>query len=129
MTLRIDDPDVLNAMLRAIVEAKFHPQPEDTLLWGSPLVAKAVLEVFNAAVTADEKRGRPDIADESRKWQRSLMANAILPVVRKRLREDAKKEFWRKYSASQKQSYVLQCISPFLLDPANLAQLVNEAEV
>jgi hypothetical protein len=129
MTLRIDDPDVLSAMLRVIVEAKFHPQPKDTLLWGSPLVSKAALAIFNASVAADESRGRQDVAAASRKWQRSLMDNAILPTVRKRLREDATKEFWKKYSTQEKHAYVLQCISPFLLDPASVAQLANEAEV
>jgi hypothetical protein len=87
------------------------------------------MRVFEAAVAADERLGQHNNAEASRSWQRSLMSNAVLPVVRSRLRQDAKQEFWRKFSAQEKHAYVAGCISPFVVDADVLAQLANEAEV
>jgi hypothetical protein len=126
--LELDDHAQVHALLRAIVEAKFHPQPQDPLIWGSPLVAAVAMRVFEATVQSDERLGKHQNAQASREWQRSLMSNALLPVVRSRLRQDAKEEFWRKLSPSERQGYVAQCITPFTADANVLAQLVNEAE-
>ena len=126
--LTVEDHGQLHALLRTIIEAKFHPQPQDPLIWRSPLVAAVALRVFEASVSAYEQLGQHNNAASSRKWQRSLLSSAMLPVVKSRLREDAAKDFWRNYSVQDKYAYVAQCISPFVVDEDVLAQLAHEAE-
>ena len=125
----VSEPLELLALWRLVAEAKFHPDPEDRDLWGSPYVNALSTRLANAMLVSCEARGDLDQVARHRKWVSSLPDNVVLPVVKAHLKNDAKTDWWRDQTQEQKFAYVRGCVSPFEPDRDYLAQLIHEAEV
>ncbi len=111
----------LNALHRALVEAKFNHGPQDQLVSGSPLVAKIanrVVEALEAA--ANEERPDSPLRDS---WRWLENRPDILAVVRERLAE-AEQAF--SLSRQQKRELLEALIAPFLASDETLDSLADD---
>jgi hypothetical protein len=84
--LEIRDVSILNALNRALLEAKFHLEPNDALVAGSPLVA----DLANQVADALERLAATELRNPRRDpgaWRDPAAHPEKLLAVRARLRE------------------------------------------
>ncbi len=66
--IQIDDYFELLALHKVILEAKFHPDPLNLDIAGSPFVARLAEKTLVALVDAEAKRGKPEKAASWHEW-------------------------------------------------------------
>lgn len=124
----VSDEYELLALWRLVAEAKFHPDPEDTDLWGSPFVHSLSKRIDDAllecAKLKDVEHARRHLS-----WRASLESNVVLPVVKKKLKDDAASAQWGSWRMDEKIAYLRGCIAPFEVSSALAEQLIREAEI
>jgi hypothetical protein len=102
-----------NALVRAIVEAKFRPPPhEDVEVLTSPMVARVVSEL---AVAAELEAEAAHGAKARQDWQRWMTISSDRPewAVALLNAEEALSSAWRGWSASQRSDAVVLLFAPF----------------
>ena len=124
----VDDPVELLVLLRMICESKFHANPNDSEIWGSPHAHSLARRVSDALLEADRAHGNPQLCESHRQWLATLPNNTVLPVVKQRLRQDARSSWWPKRTHDWKLEYVQGCVAPFEATPEFLEGLLREAE-
>lgn len=124
----VEDESELLALWRLVAEAKFAAVPDDQDLWGSPLVNALSKKLGEALREAAARSGRPGDLSRHESWVGSLRTNVVLPVVKRRLKEDARSAWWGELSTGAKAEYVRDCVSPFLPDRELVEELMLEAE-
>lgn len=117
----------LLALVRAIAEAKFHPQIRDEALQGSPVLARVAKRVLEAHVEA-EVRDNPAIgsADEFEAWWLPENQPEWVDAVRERIR---KTPSWPTFDDAMKRRWVSDLLSPMFIDDAYVESLVEEADL
>ncbi|WP_431095422.1 hypothetical protein [Polaromonas aquatica] len=124
----VDDEMELLALWRLVAEARFAEDPDDTDLWGSRYVNELSKRIGAAMREAARRSSRPGEIEKHERWVLSLRENIALPVVKRRLREDARSAWWAEWSQEEKQTYVRDCVSPFRPDSELVEELIYEAE-
>jgi len=117
----------LFALWRLVAEAKFHSDPEDSDLWGSPFVNALSRKIPEAMLLSYLDAGQTEKAKRHREWLQSLPNNVVLPSVKAKLKRDALRPDWPK-SYEAKAKYVKECISPFLVNDDFIRELIEHAE-
>lgn len=123
----VSDEYELLALWRLVAEAKFHPDPDDTDLWGSPYVHSLSKRIDDAILKCAKLKG----VEQTRKhvsWRASLESNVVLPAVKKKLRGDAVSAQWKSWTMDERISYVRACVAPFEVSSDFAQQLIREAE-
>jgi AMMECR1 domain-containing protein len=123
----VSDEYELLALWRLVAEAKFHPTPEDTDIWGSPFVNALSKRVDEAIF---ERAKRQGLEQERRHlaWRASLERNIFFPAIQQKLRNDASGSLWKTWTSDQKEAHVRGCIAPFEASSALVEKLIHEAE-
>jgi hypothetical protein len=122
----VDDPYEVNALLVALTEAKFHPDPERREVAGSPFVARLCERAVEAYVAA-QAAGRLDgNADQTRAFYDGRPPELILTVVRRRLAEVIHQPVWSKWSPGERAEYVRLLLSPFGAPADLVAELISD---
>jgi hypothetical protein len=124
----ISDASELPALLRMVVEAKFHAEPNDKDLWSSRYVHALAQRISDAVLLQYQAEGNMQLARSHMKWVQSLPDNDVLPAVKAKLRNDAGAQWWLRMSHDQKLAYVKGCVSPFQPQAEFLEGLICEAE-
>lgn len=124
----VSDPIELLALWRLVAEAKFHENPEDTDLWGSPYVRALSQRISDALLQSYQDSGNESRVRSHQEWIASLPSNVVLPVVRSRLRSDATQPWWGAMTEEQKIEYVRGCVVPFLTTEEFTKKLISEVE-
>lgn len=124
----VDDEMELLALWRLVAEAKFAESPDDRDLWGSPFVNALSKRLGEGLREAEVRRGAPGGVERHDKWVRSLRENVVLPVIKRRLKEEVQTDRWRKLGPHQKSQFVRECVSPFVADDELVEELIREAE-
>lgn len=126
MSFTVTDGAELHALLKTLLAAKFHPDPEVAEVPGSPPVARLCERAVEAVTAWDECHGRVDQAERTRAWFRDARGNtSVLSVVRKRITECARHSVWREWSTEQKAEYVQILLSPYSANEALVQELVE----
>jgi hypothetical protein len=123
----VSDEYELFALWRLVAEAKFHPEPEDRDLWGSPYVRSLSQRICDALLECAKLKGDEN-AQRHLSWRASLESNEVLPVVKKHLRKDAASAQWKRWTLDEKIAYLRGCVVPFEVSSALAEQLIREAE-
>ena len=123
----VSDEYELLALWRLVAEAKFHPEPEDTDIWGSPYVRTLSQRIDDALLGCAKLKGE-DQAQRHLSWRASLESNVVLPVVKKNLKNDAAGAQWKTWTMDEKIAYIRGCVAPFEVPSALAEQLIREAE-
>ncbi|HZF51370.1 MAG TPA: hypothetical protein VE093_22085 [Polyangiaceae bacterium] len=117
----------LLALLRAIVEAKFHKDPDDFDVPGSAILARIAVRIRDEAL-AEEVRREGSVAEarwrewinlgpERREWQEAKDYAAV-----------AWKDAWAKWSADERRVAAKHLLSPFELGEASLLRFLGDVE-
>jgi hypothetical protein len=123
----VSDEHELLALWRLVAEAKFHPEPEDTDLWGSPYVRSLSQRIDDALLECAKIKG-DEKAQRHLSWRASLETNVVLPVVKKNLKNDAASAQWKTWTMDEKVAHLRGCVAPFEVSFALAEQLIREAE-
>src|SRR5579884_4222449 len=107
----VSDPYEVNALLTALLEAKFHPRPEHPELAGSPLVARLCERAVEAFAAAQAAGRLPDRPERTRAFYRARPPESILAVIRQRLGEVAGAPVWDGWSPTERAEYVRLLLS------------------
>ena len=115
--LELDAYGVLN-LHKALLEAKFHPAPENELVAGSPLVAEIYIQVREYLVDMDG-------SGQWREWFQ--LKNR--PDYRERAVCRMKKcRRWRKASPDEKADIAQAYLAPFLYEEGELCAVIAEVD-
>lgn len=125
--LVISDENELLALWRLVAEAKFHPDPEDTDLWGSPFVHSLSKRIDDARLGCAKLKGVEHV-QRHLSWRASLEWNVVLPMVKKKLKDDAASAQWKIWTIDEKIAYLRGCVAPFEVPTALAEQLIRETD-
>lgn len=113
----VSDRKELLALHRALMEARFHPDPEQPELAGSPFIAAMSHRVVDAL--ASEDRPKWDA------WRKAESHRHRFPVVLSRI---AEANAWPGWTDTQKHDFVELLLAPFRAEPTTVAELVEEGD-
>jgi hypothetical protein len=123
----VSDEYELLALWRLVAEAKFHPDPYDTDLWGSPYVHSLSKRIDDALLECAQIKGMEQ-TQRHLSWRASLESNVVLPVVKKKLKGDAVSVEWKSWTMDERITYVRACVAPFEVSSDLAQRLIREAE-
>lgn len=123
----VSDEYELLALWRLVAEAKFHSDPEDTDLRGSPFVHSLSKRIDDALFECAKLRGL-EAAQRHLSWRDSLESNIVLSAVKKNLKIDAAAVQWKTRTMDEKIAYLRGWVAPFEISSALAEQLIREAE-
>lgn len=115
--LKLDYYGLLN-LHKALLEAKFHTEPDNDLIAGSPLIASIYSQVRDLLIGSDQGaqwsawfqlKNRPD-----RRGQAIVLMKSC--------------ERWRKADADKKREIARAYLAPFLFDEEELTYVIAEAD-
>lgn len=117
----------LLALLRAIVEAKFHKDPADLDVPGSTVLASVASRVRDAVI-AEEVRREGAVAEA--RWQQWIRLDATRPEW------DGAKTYavgewgrpWARWSEEERRQAAVALLSPFAPEEAALQQFLAEVD-
>lgn len=112
----------LLAIHRALMEAKFHPSPENRDVAGSPYVADLAHEVLDAIIAAEHEAGNATRAEQWRAWRRAAATKWVLERVRSLAVEDPQ---WSRLTHDERVDLVRRMASPFVADEADILAIVD----
>jgi hypothetical protein len=121
----IDDEKELYSLWIALLEAKFHPEPEMPEVQGSSFVARLIEKVINSLIAYEESQYNAGNAERYREHlKRGERIVNVLPVVRKHI-QSVRDEMWQNWTKEQKESFVKDLLSPFEISETLFRELIN----
>ncbi|HET7229380.1 MAG TPA: hypothetical protein VFJ16_05225 [Longimicrobium sp.] len=121
MTLTLTDRMELYALHRALMEAKFHADPDATEVQGSPYVATVSHRVLDALIVAEEAERNQRAADGWRDWRRGEQHDWLRRFVLTRLAQ------YPRLTPEQRIDYVRALTGPLIVDEAWVAAVIADA--
>ena len=112
--IEIDSTADLTALLRTILEAKFHDAPNDDDVPGSSILAAVANRICDALTTAEIQKTGPDAQRRWLEWRALTPARREWKVaISYATRTWAKK--WSRWSERQKEDAARDLVAPLLL--------------
>lgn len=126
--LIIEDPNLINALLKALCVVKFDVPVEDeaAIVAGSPLVAQVCNLTYEALIAAEHKRGRHDsarILEEGRTCQNTLALSQVYHHIK------FVQQHWEKWTHEQKAEHVRTILSPFVATQEIIDSVISTADI
>lgn len=118
------DADELNALFRALLEAKFRPEIPDTDLPGSCLVVAMIERVFEAQRNVAQASGNSTMLANLDTWQKAEQNPLYVAAARERLKE-CPTNVWLRWSREERLFFVRQILSPLRAEQPLLEELVS----
>lgn len=122
------DSDELNALFKALIEAKFRPHIPNRDLSGSRFVVAMIERVFEAQRNIAVASGNPTMLSNLDTWQRAEENPSLVATVRERIKE-CPKYVWLRWSRDERIHFVQQLLSPLCAEQPLLEELLNEMPV
>ena len=124
----VDDPYELNALVRALLAAKFHA-PEDGLeLPGSPLLARLCERAVDALAAAQEAGRLPGFGGHTRPAGAAPPSEPIVASARRHVSAVAARGGnWAGWSADERAAYVRLVLRPYVADAALVSELATSS--
>ena len=126
LSLQISDYYELLALHRALMEAKFTPEPWDPIVPGSPYIAKIANQVVDM-LTEIEDRQKPESNEEHnwRAWRKIDPTRREWQISLERARKLTK---WTQWSFEHKKDMVTIFLSPFTVGENLIITFIEQAE-
>lgn len=118
------DSDELNALVRALLQAKFRPCVPDTDLSASRLVVAMVERALEAQKGVALASGNTTMIANFETWQRAEENPLYVSSARERLKE-CPANVWLRWSNEERLHYVRQVLSPLQAEQALLEERLN----
>ena len=120
MKIEIEGFSHINALYRALIEAKFNDNPTDAAVPGSALVADLVNQVADAL----EQHARTNpvaFGSELSEWRDPSNHSEKIEFVRRRITECSP---WSDWTAEEKRDYIRVLLSPLRAEPSFCQELL-----
>ena len=121
----VSDPMELLALHRALMEAKFHPNPEHREIQGSPFVARIAERVVDALIQYEISERNKTAGDSWISWRDATKHDLCLNVVRQRLAETSR-IIWDNMTSDARRAYVRDLLSPLIAGDDLIGNLIDE---
>lgn len=121
MTLTLTDRMELYALHRALMEAKFHAEPDASEVQASPYVASVAHRVLDALIQAEEDEANARAAAGWRDWRRGEQHDWLRRFVLARLAEHPQ------LTPAQRDEYVRTLAAPLTVGDAWVAEVIEAA--
>lgn len=123
--LEISDQYELLALHRAIMEAKFHDDPDSVDVPGSPLLARVSEQVVGAPIESERAHGRKAEALRWERWRTEPRVGRFWGVaVSHGVRDDR----WASSSTTQRAAIARALLAPFRVDDSVIEQFIAEVQ-
>lgn len=120
-----DYDDLLN-LHKALMEAKFHDNPDNEYVAGSPIIAKIMNEIVDILTDIDPYAKKED-------WERwRKVENHICyenGIYSKTLVKVSKDKLWEKYNNEEKIVATKNYFSPFIVTDKEIDEFINAVEI
>ena len=117
LNLKLDYYGALN-LHKALLEAKFHAEPDNELVSGSPLVADVYIQVRDFLMESEK-------GEDWRSWFQLKNRPHYRKRAIMRMKAD---DHWAKRTFEEKKQVAGNYLAPFLYGEEELAAVVSEAE-
>jgi hypothetical protein len=111
---------------RGLLEAKFSPNPRDTALRGSAILAELSSSIVDTIRERYTREGDAARARQWSEWSRWAKRTAERELVLDHLRG---LEAWRRMSNEVRSSYIRALIAPFEATDDEVAELIHAADM
>lgn len=118
--LTVSNPMELLALHKAIMEAKFHENPENQDVLGSPLLAAIADQVMDAIINAEDAVGNSSKASSWRTFRR-LSSNTW--IAERVYRQVVRNPNWRAFDDVSRTRYLICALAPFQATSSELDNL------
>ena len=122
----VTDEAELRVLLKALIEAKFHPAPECREIQGSPYVASLCERVVEAIAGCEESKGKFGNAERTRAWYREGRNESVLRAVRRQIAEHANTKLWLEWPTEKRADFVRVLLSPYVADDGLVNELIED---
>lgn len=116
----------LLVLQRGLLEAKFSPNPRDTALQGSPILAELSSFIVQAIRERFAREGDETRVRQWTEWSRWDKRIIEQEVVREHLR---RLEAWQRMSADSQKAYIRALIAPFEATDDEVTELIHAADL
>jgi hypothetical protein len=118
------DSNELNALFRALLEAKFRPAIPDTDLPGSPYVVALIERVLEAQKKVAAASGNQAMLSNLETWQKAEENPLYVAAAKERIKE-CPQNVWLRWSKEERLRFVQQILSPLRAEQPLLEELLN----
>lgn len=115
--LTLDYYELLN-LHKTLLEAKFHTNPENELVAGSPLVAKVYIQVRDLLIESEKGSQWKNWFQLSNRPERKKQAVLMM-------RKDKR---WRRATIDEKSRIASNYLAPFIFDDETLKNIIAEVD-
>ncbi|WP_437968478.1 hypothetical protein WMF04_03935 [Sorangium sp. So ce260] len=113
------------ALLRVIVEAKFHSNPDDRDVPGSSVLAALAVRIRESVVAEEIRREGAVAAERWSEWSRLGPSRPEWAAARD-FAASSWREIWGEWSEAQKRDAATVLLSPFEVDRDDLSMFLDE---
>lgn len=122
---RVSDYYELLALHRTVMEAKFHPDPDNRYVAGSPFVARMSERIVAGLIELERRRGRGERAEQWAEWRSRPQAGRCWEVA---VKHAMAHPGWVGWSPSEKLEFAVDVLAPFAVEAPELAAFVGEVD-
>jgi hypothetical protein len=124
----VDDPNEMNALLRALFAAKFHAPEDGPELAGSPILARLCERAMAGFVAAQEAGLLPGSPEQTRaSWSQPPGAEVVASVRRHLSAVGRGRGNWGRWSPDERAGYVRLAFRPYVADERLVRELAGGA--
>src|SRR5512133_3700048 len=109
MVFEVSEYYELLALHRAIMEAKFHPDPQNLDVPASPLLAAVCNRLLDSLVAAEQERGRPEKGEEWQRWRTRPRQGRFWQVA---VQHASAVRDWSRWSSDEKRKFTADALAP-----------------
>ncbi len=120
-----DYDDLLN-LHKALMEAKFHDNPDNEYVAGSPIIAKIMNEIVDILTDIDPHANKEDWEGWRKLENHICYENGIYS---KTLVKVSKDKLWEKYNNEEKIVATKNYFSPFIITDKEIDEFINAVEI
>lgn len=124
-SFQTDDYFELLALHRAIIEAKFHLDPEDRDVPGSPILARISERIVEAIGLMEDRMGKYGGSKGWESWRRNPGTRFWNVAVE----YAANFSDWHKLNLEQKRKLVTNLMAPFIADDNQISAFLSEVDI
>lgn len=115
------------ALLRIILEAKFHDDPDDTDIGGSGILSRIVDQLLDCIVARDIEQLVDEAAERWQRWRTLTPERREWQVACEYVMSKCRRE-WRSWALTMRMHMMQTVLCPFAINEAMLLQLVNDVD-
>lgn len=121
----ISDYYELLALHKALIEAKFHTEPENLLISGSPYIADICNKVVQALIEIETQKD----ASKQNRWMEWLNIKNQKTFWNRAIKYAQEFNLWDRMNNNEKKKYVMCLLAPFKFNEEDIVRFISEVDI